>query len=273
MVKSSIFRTIVISAGAILAALWIAPVFILLNSSFKSLRDIYINMLALPKEIIFNNYLQAFNKLDFIQSFSNSLVITVLSTGLIVVFSSMTAWVLVRSHSGISNVIFMIFASALLIPFQCVMLPLIDLMSRVSLMNRFGIIIMYLGFGSGLSIVLFHGFYKNIPISMEEAAVIDGCNIFQTFFHIVFPLLKAIIVTVAVINAMWIWNDFLLPQLVINKPGWQTIPLKTYMFFGQYAKRWDLGTAALILGMIPIIAFYITCQKYIVKGVTEGAIK
>jgi len=185
----------------------------------------------------------------------------------------MTAWVLVRNKTNVSNLLFMLFASALLIPFQCVMLPLVDLMTHLNLMNRIGIVIMYLGFGSSMSIILFHGFIKNIPAELEEAGIIDGCNMVQNFFYIVLPLLKSIIVTVAIINSMWIWNDFLLPQLIINKPGWQTIPLKTYMFFGQYAKRWDYGTAALVIGMVPIIIFYMSTQKYIVRGITEGAIK
>ena len=132
---------------------------------------------------------------------------------------------------------------------------------------------MYLGFGSSLSIVMYHGFIKNVPLELEEAATIDGANAFQVFWRIVFPLLKSITVTIAILNLMWIWNDFLLPQLVINKPGWQTIPLKTFYFFGQYSKRWDLATAGLLLGMIPIIVFYLFAQKYIVKGVTDGAIK
>ena len=140
-------------------------------------------------------------------------------------------------------------------------------------MNRPGLVFMYVGFGCSMSIVLLHGFIKNVPVELEEAATIDGCNIFQTFFYIVVPLLKTILVTVAVINVMWIWNDFLLPSLVINKDGMQTLPLRTYLFFGHFTKKWDLATAALILCMIPIIIFYLCCQKHIVKGITDGAVK
>ena len=167
----------------------------------------------------------------------------------------------------------MIFAAAQLIPFQCVMLPLVDFMDKLHLMNRPGLVFMYVGFGCSMSIVLFHGFITNVPKELEEAATIDGCNMFQTFFMIVLPLLKTILVTVAILEVMWIWNDFLLPQLVINKPGWQTLPLKTYLFFGQFTKKWDLATAGLVLCMLPIVIFYLTCQKHIVKGVTEGAVK
>ena len=131
-------------------------------------------------------------------------------------------------------------------------------------------VIRNIGFGCSMSIVLFHGFIKNIPVELEEAATIDGCNMFQTFFLIVLPLLKGIMATVAVINVMWIWNDFLLPSLVINKNGMQTLPLRTYLFFGQFTKKWDLATAALVLCMIPIVIFYLSCQKHIVKGITAG---
>lgn len=256
-----------------LALVFISPVLILLNSSFKTLPEIYIDVLALPKQFSFGNYVQALQKLDFFTSFKNSLVITVVSVVLILITTSMAAWALVRYHTKLSSGLFMLFSAALLIPFQCVMLPLVDLMSNINMMNRPGLVFMYIGFGSSMSIVLFHGFIKNIPLELEEAAMIDGCNLFQTFFLIVMPLLKTITITVATINTMWIWNDFLLPQLVINKAGWQTLPLKTYLFFGQFTKKWDLATAGLVLCMIPILIFYLFGQKYIVQGVTDGAIK
>lgn len=266
-------KSIMIILGTVLALIFISPVLILLNSSFKSLQEIYLNILALPSKLNLDNYATAAEKLDFLKSLFNSLGITVISTVLIVITSAMAAWVLVRYKTRISNFFFMMFAAALLVPFQCVMLPLVDFMGDLGLMNRPGIVFMYVGFGCSMSIVLFHGFIKNVPLELEEAARLDGCNMFQTFFLVVLPLLKTIMVTVAIINVMWIWNDFLLPQLVINKPGWQTLPLKTYLFFGQFTKKWDLATAGLILCMIPIIIFYLTCQKHIVKGVTEGAVK
>ncbi|WP_394919312.1 carbohydrate ABC transporter permease [uncultured Robinsoniella sp.] len=272
-VKTKISRYVIIIAGILLAVIFLAPVIVLLNSSFKSLQEIYLDILALPAEFSMKNYSLAIEKLDFLRSFGNSLMITVISTILIVITSSMAAWVLVRYKTKASSVMFMVFAASLLIPFQCVMLPLVDFMNTLGFMNRQGIIFMYVGFGCSMSIVLFHGFIKNVPLELEEAAKLDGCNMIQIFFLIVLPLLKTIMVTVAIINVMWIWNDFLLPQLVINKPGWQTLPLKTYLFFGQFTKKWDLATAGLILCMIPIIIFYLTCQKYIVKGVTEGAVK
>lgn len=269
---SNVFLTVL---GLFLALVFFSPILVLLSNSFKSLKDIYLDVLAFPTPDTFvaSNYPDAFEKLEFVKSFANSLLITVCSTALILIFCSMAAWVLVRYKTRTSNVIFLLFASATLIPFQCVMLPLVRLMDKMHMMNRQGLILMYLGFGASLSIILFHGFIKNVPVELEEAAKIDGCNMVQIFFLIVLPMLKTIMVTVAILNVMWIWNDFLLPQLMINKPGWQTLPLKTFLFFGQFSKKWDLATAGLIMCMLPIIVFYIICQKHIVKGVTEGAVK
>ena len=268
--KGVIKRLSIMAVGFALALLFVSPVFILVNSSFKSLQDIYINVLALPKQLSFQNYTKAFKEMDYVKAFMNSFVITCISTALIILISSMAAWVLVRYKTRTSKILFLMFAAVQLIPFQCVMLPLVDIMSKLHLMNRPGLVFMYMGFGCAMSIILFHGFIKNIPIELEEAAIIDGCNMVQTFINIVLPLLKGIIATVAVINVMWIWNDFLLPSLVINKNGMQTLPLRTYLFFGQFTKKWDLATASLMLCMIPIVLFYLSCQKYIVKGITAG---
>ena len=268
--KRVIKRLSIMAVGFALALLFVSPVFILVNSSFKSLQDIYINVLALPKQLSFQNYTKAFKEMDYVKAFMNSFVITCISTALIILISSMAAWVLVRYKTRTSKILFLMFAAVQLIPFQCVMLPLVDIMSKLHLMNRPGLVFMYMGFGCAMSIILFHGFIKNIPIELEEAAIIDGCNMVQTFINIVLPLLKGIIATVAVINVMWIWNDFLLPSLVINKNGMQTLPLRTYLFFGQFTKKLDLATASLMLCMIPIVLFYLSCQKYIVKGITAG---
>ena len=185
----------------------------------------------------------------------------------------MAAWVLARSRSRTSQIIFMIFSISMLVPFQCVMLPLIAEMGSVNMLNRAGLVFMNIGFASGFSIMMFHGFINNVPLELEYAAAIDGCPRWKTFFVIVMPLLKSVYATVAVLQAMTLWNDYLLPSLTINKDGMQTLPLKTYLFFGQFAKRWDLGTAGLVMVMLPVIIFYIACQKYIIKGVTEGAVK
>lgn len=261
--------------GISVALIFLAPLYIVFTNSFKTSKGIFTNVLSLPIKGTFtvNNYIQAFKDLNFMHSLMNSLLITIISTALIVIFASMAAWMLVRSKSKFSTFLFFLFAAAMLIPFQSVMLPLINLLGKLKLLNPVGLVFAYLGFGSSLSIVLYHGFIKGIPVELEEAALIDGCNKFQVFWLIVFPLLKPITVTVSILNVMWVWNDFLLPQLLINKPEWHTIPLKMFYFFGQYSKRWDLALAGLVIGMVPIIVFYFFAQKHIVKGVTQGSIK
>lgn len=270
-IKKVIFSII----GLICAVIFLFPIYILALNSFKNQSGIFLNVLAFPNAKTFTptNYPEAFQQLSFLQSFFNSLYITVISTVLILLISSMAAWVLARYKTKASQVIFVAYAASMLIPFQCVMLPLVRVGNVLHLMNPAGIIFMYMGFGTSMSIVMLHGFVKNIPEELEEAATIDGCNPLQLFFIIVVPMMKTILITVTILNVMWIWNDYLLPSLVINKQGWQTLPLKTYLFFGQYSKRWDLASAGLIMCMIPIILFYLACQKHIVKGVTDGAIK
>lgn len=261
--------------SSIIAIIFLLPIYIAVTDSFKTQKGLYMDTIGLPTKAVFTleNYVQAFIDLDFFKSFLNSLTITVISTVLIIIFTSMAAWVLVRHKTKMSKFIFFLFALAMLVPFQAVMLPLVHIMGKLHLLNPGGLIFMYIGFGSSLSIILYHGFIKGIPVELEEAATIDGCNKFQVFWLIVFPLLKPITVTVSILNSMWIWNDFLLPQLVINKPQWQTIPLKMFYFFGQYAKKWNLALAGLVISIIPMIVFYFLAQKHIVKGITQGSIK
>lgn len=268
-------RLIMGAAGLFLGCLFLFPIYILVLNSFKNTKGIFTDVIGFPNAATFTlvNYPNAFEALEYIRSFVNSLTITVIATVLILLISAMAAWVLVRYKTKTSKIIFFLFAASMLIPFQCVMLPLVGFASRIGIMNPQGLIFMYMGFGSSMSIVMFHSFIKNIPEELEEAATIDGCGSFRLFFSIVIPLMRTILITVAVLNVMWIWNDYLLPSLIINKPGWQTLPLKTYLFFGQFAKRWDLASAGLIMCIIPIIIFYLCCQKYIVKGITDGAIK
>lgn len=273
MKKSS--RILILLIGIALALVFLFPVYILVMNSFKSLTDIYRDILAFPvgDMVTFANYLDAFTRLDYVRSFFNSLLITGSGTVCILLFSSMAAWVLARNKSRTSQIIFMVFSVSMLVPFQCVMLPLIAEMGSINMLNRAGLVFMNVGFASGFAILMFHGFINNVPVELEYAAAIDGCPRWKTFFVIVMPLMKSVYATVAVLNAMTLWNDYLLPSLTINKDGMQTLPLKTYLFFGQFAKRWDLGTAGLVIVMLPVIIFYIVCQKYIIKGVTEGAVK
>ena len=272
--------------GIITSILFISPFYILIVNAFKTKRELFGSTLTLPKNWMLDNFSVALNKLSFLwigKSFTiegffgsalfNSMFITITSTVLIIIFSSMAAWILVRTKSKMSNIVFYMFIAAMLVPFQAVMLPLVAFMGRLGLQNRLGIIFMYLGFGSSFSIFLYHGFIKGIPISLEEAARIDGCGPWKVFWKIIFPTLKPIHVTVSILNIIWIWNDFLLPQLMINKKGTQTIPLKMYLFFGGYSKQWHLAMAGLLLAVIPVIIFYFFAQKHIIEGVTAGSEK
>ena len=261
--------------GLILGCIFLFPIYILIMNSFKTTKGIFTDVLGFPAKGTFTleNYKNAFQELDYIRSFMNSLLITVVTAVLVLLISAMAAWVLVRYKTKASKIIFLIFAGSMLIPFQSVMLPLVGFASKIGLLSRGGLIFMYMGFQTSMAIIMFHGFIKNIPEELEEATTIDGCGSIRLFISIVLPLMRTIIVTVAVINVMGTWNDFLLPSLIINKQGLQTLPLKTYLFFGQFAKRWDLASAGLVMCMAPIIIFYLFSQKYIVKGITEGAIK
>ena len=257
-------------------ALYVFPIYILLSGSFKTQKGIFSDPIGLPNSDTFSgtNYIKAAEKMDFFHAFFNSVIITLVSTILIILLTSMCAWVISRRKNKLSNVIYIMLAVSMLIPFQCVMLPLVRVLSKINCLNPIGLVISYIGFGSALSTLLYFGFIKNIPIELEEAARIDGCSQFKIFWKIIFPILTPTTITVSILNIMWIWNDFLLPNLVINSnPAWRTLPLKTYYFFGQFSSRWDLATAALILCMIPIIIFYILAQKKIMKGMIDCAIK
>lgn len=261
--------------SSLLAILFLSPLYIILTNAFKTQKGLFLNVMGLPfgKYFTLGNFKEALVQMDFARAFLNSLFMTVSSAFVLALFASMAAWMLVRTKTKYSTIFFMVFAAAILIPFQSVMLPLIRIMGKIGFLNPYGLIFMYLGFGSSLSILLYHGFIKAIPKELEEAAVIDGCNTFQVFWHIIRPLLMPITMTVCIINVMWVWNDFLLPQLVINKPEWHTIPLRMYFFFGQFTRKWHLALAGLIVSMIPIVAFYIAAQKQIIKGITDGSIK
>ncbi|MGN8630792.1 carbohydrate ABC transporter permease [Blautia sp. HCP3S3_G3] len=271
--KKTISHILIIICCTILACIFIFPILLLFINSFKSLKEIYMSVLQLPKTLNLDNYISAFEELDYLGAIRNSLIVTCTVTTANIICCSMAAWVLVRYKTRISTFIFTMFSVAVLIPFQCVMLPLLTEMGILNMINMPGLMLVNLGFGSSMSIILFHGFIKNVPVELEEAAAIDGASQPRIFFTIVLPLIKGIAVTVAILNVMSLWNDYLLPSLTINKRGTQTLPLRTYLFFGAYTKKWNLGAAALIMAMIPIVIFYVACQKHIIKGVTEGAVK
>ena len=269
---------IVSHAILIMIALYtLAPLVFLLFNSFKSNNEIVESPIAVPKQWTLDYIKNAAEQIHFLEALGVTFTITVIAVVLLILVSSLAAWVMVRSKSKLATVLYLGFTAAMLIPFQSVMYPLLDIFEKLGLKNIPGLIIMYGGFGLSMSVFLYHGFIKSVPQSLEEAAIIDGANIFQMFFKVVFPLLKGTTVTVIVLNGMWIWNDYLLPFLVIgNSDGVKTLTLELYfakLTSGQYGNPWELIFPAVLVTIIPIVLLYIFLQKYIVAGVAEGAVK
>lgn len=260
----------------LLSAVFIYPILLVLINSFKS--KIYISdqpfaLLNSTNFVGITNYIDGISKTGFLKAFGYSLWITVGSVALIVFFTAMTAWYITRVKSKFCQVLYYLFVFSMIVPFQMVMFTMTKIANMIHLDNLLGILIIYLGFGAGLSTFMFCGFVKSIPIDVEEAATIDGCNPWQTFIATVFPMLKPIIITVGILNTMWIWNDYLLPYLVIGSE-YRTIPIAIQYLQGGYGSI-DMGAmmAILVLAIIPIIIFYLTCQKHIIKGIAVGAVK
>lgn len=260
----------------LISAAFIFPVFIVLMNSFKNNLYISSEPFTLPTAESFaslRNYTEGLAKTGFFSAFVTSLFVTVLSVGAIVIFTSMTAWYITRVKNRFTKFSYYAFVFSMVVPFQMVMFTTVKTANLLSLDNPWGLIIIYLGFGSGLSVFMFSGFVKSIPIEIEEAAMIDGCGPIRTFFLVVFPLMKPTTITVAILNAMWIWNDYLLPYLVIGS-DYKTIPIAIQYLRGGYGSI-DMGAmmAMLVLSILPIVVFYLLCQKHIIKGVVAGAVK
>lgn len=261
---------------AILAVSFLTPILIVFMNSFKGRFFISDTPFALPNEQTFvglTNYFSGLTKTGFIEAFGYSLFITVFSVATIVLFTSMTAWCITRAKSRLSSFLYYLVVFSMIVPFQMVMYSMSKMANVLHLDNPVGIIVIYLGFGAGLAVFIFSGFVKGIPVEIEEAARIDGCNPIQTFFLIVLPILQPVYITVAILNTMWIWNDYLLPYLVIGS-NYRTIPIAVQYLQGGYGSR-DMGAmmAMLVLAIIPIVVFYLICQEYIIKGVVAGAVK
>lgn len=254
----------------------VAPLWFLVTNSLKGQAEIIRDPLGVPRAASFQYIIKATQEIHFFRSLGITFSITFVSVGLIVIISSIGAWMLVRNHTKWSQVIFMAFVAAMLIPFQAIMYPLIQFFDTLGLKNVTGLVFMYGGFGLSMSVFLYHGFVKGVPKGIEEAGIIDGCNIFQLFFTIVLPLLSSITVTVIVLNSMWIWNDYLLPFLVIGNSTTKTLVLELYfarILAGQFGNPWELIFPAVLITIIPIVIIFLFLQKYIVQGITDGAIK
>jgi raffinose/stachyose/melibiose transport system permease protein len=213
-------------------------------------------------------------KMNFANSFMNSLIITVFSVALITIFSAMTAYVFVRIQSKLNKFLFFLMVASMIIPFQAIMIPLVQIYGSIGFLNsKWALIYMYIGFGASLAVFIYHGLIKSIPLELEEAAMIDGASRLQIFFQVVFPLLKPTTMTIVILNVLWIWNDFLLPSLVLIKPEERTLPLSTFYFFGTYSVDYGLLMAGLVVTIIPVIIVYLFTQRYIIQGVMNGSIK
>lgn len=261
----------------LIAVLVISPLLLLVFNSFKNNNEILNNPTALPTSFTLQYIVKAMNEINFWRSLGVTFIVTFFSVALLVLVSSFAAWGMTRAKSRLSDFMYLCFTAAMLIPFQSLMYPLVSIAEKAGAKNIPGLIFMYGGFGISMSIFLYHGFFKNVPISLEESAMLDGANIFEMFFKVVMPLMKSTTVTVIVINAMWIWNDYLLPFLVIgNSDKTTTLTLELYfakLKTGQYGNPWELIFPAVFVTIIPIIIIYILLQKWIINGVIEGAVK
>ncbi len=263
----------------ILFICFILPFILVVINVFKTKADITMNPLALigAHGFTFKNFPEAMKKMNFLTVFGNSFIITLSATILTIVFSSMMAFVIVRNGKWkLCTLMFSLMVASMVIPFQVLMVPLVSVYGGLLgvLNHRITLILLHVGFSVSMAVFMFHGAIKtNIPLELEEAATIDGCSRWQTYWKIVFPLLKPTVATVAIINAMAYWNDYLLPSLVLTKKELYTIPIATQAFYGTYSTDIGLVMAALLLAMLPILILYVFLQRYIVEGVTSGAVK
>jgi raffinose/stachyose/melibiose transport system permease protein len=271
--RQSIFRSIVFIVGAFLALAYVAPFFLVIINSVKPTLEIAQNPLSWPTAISWDNFNQAMQKMNYFRSLTNSVIITVLSVTALILVSSMLAYYLSRTKNKFTTVTFLILVSSMIVPFQALMIPFMAIFATaVSINNIAMLIFFYVGFGTAMSTFLYHGFISNIPLELDEAASLDGASDFTTFRRIIFPMLRPVTATVAIINALWIWNDFLLPRLVLT-PETQTLPLSTYLFYGQYTTDYGQVMAGLLLSVLPIITFYLILQKQFISGISSGAVK
>ena len=275
--KSTISQKMGTTFLSFLCIFWIMPVFVVLWNSFKNKNSINLMPFELPNAETFvgaENYLAAIDKYGLLQSVGWTVFITVGSVAAILLFCSMCGWFITRVKTWWTKLIYVLCLFSMVVPFQMVMYTLSLVANMLHLTNPWGIIIVYLGFGAGLAIFMFTGFVRSIPIEIEEAAMIDGCTPLQTFFKIVVPIMKPTYISVGILETMWIWNDFLLPYMVLDLNKYKTISIVIQYMKGSYGSV-DMGAimAALILALIPVVIFYLSCQKYIIKGVAAGAVK
>lgn len=256
------------------SAFTLFPIYMGLLNSFKSDGEMLNNVLAFPSRLNFSNYLDAYRKIEYMNSFINTVAVTVIGVVGIILFASMAGYKMSRTPGKLSTFLFGLFVLSSLIPFHSIMISLVKITKELYVQGTtYGLGLIYIGLGVALAIFLYHGFVKSIPRDLDEAALIDGCGEFRLFFSIILPLLLPITATVAILNALWMWNDFLLPLLMLTDSKYYTLLISTNMLFGEYNNDWSAILSALILTMLPVLIVYMFMQKYILSGISEGAIK
>ena len=271
-------KTILTVVFSIISLIWIYPVFIILINSLKDNRSITTSdVFRLPTGesfAKFSNYIESVTQMGFLKSFWYSVVISVTSVLLIMICCSMAAWFIVRVNDTFSKIFYYLCIFSMVVPFQMVMFTLATTADRLKLNTPYNICVIYLGFGAGLAVFMFTGFVKSIPLEIEEAAMIDGCSPLQTYYHVLIPILKPTIISTAILETMWVWNDYLLPTLVLDIKKYRTIPMAIQYFRGSYGSV-NMGAmmASIMIDVLPIIILYLFCQKYIIEGVVAGAVK
>jgi raffinose/stachyose/melibiose transport system permease protein len=271
--RRSISKKVIFGLGLFLSVSYVAPFLLVLLNSVKPKFDILANPLGWPVNFTWDNFQEALRKMNFFRSLVNSIIITTFSVSVLIIFSSMLAYYLARTKNKFTKTTFLILVASMIVPFQALMIPFMSIFAQfVSINNRIALIFFYQGFGVALSTFLYHGFISKIPAEIDEAAAMDGANDFTIFWRIVFPMLRPVTATVAIVNSLWIWNDFLLPRLVLT-PETQTLPLSTYLFYGQYSTQYGQAMAGLLLAVLPIIIFYLVLQRQFISGISTGAVK
>ncbi len=258
----------------VFALVQIYPVYLVIISSIKSKAEFAVNPLGIPKNITFEHFKTAIDSMHFLRSFFNSALITAVSVVCVILLSSAAAYAISRKNNRFYNLLFIFFLSGLIIPFQMTMIPLYKIMISFHFINTYhGLIILYVGANIPFSLFIFSGFIRSVPRELEEAAFIDGCGIYKTFYKIVFPLLRPAVATISILSAFNVWNDFIMPLLFLQKTEMKTLVVQLNSFFGQYFNNWSPVFAAILLIVLPVILIYIFAQRYIIKGITAGGLK
>lgn len=274
MERTNYARILFYIATFLFAIVVLAPFYFVLTNSVKSYSEIILDAAAMPQEIRLSNYLIGMERVNFWQIFYNSLLVTVLGIGGMAIFGSMAAWKLARVKSRVSTLMYATYILAMIIPFQSIMIPLVVVSSSFKMLNPVGLGVIYWGFGMPLTIFLYRGYFNYVPKELDESGMLDGCNDFALFWRILFPQLGTMTTTIVILQSLWVWNDFLLPLLILQHDrDYYTIPLGINSFFGVYKAQWDMALPILVLGMVPLVAGFLVAQKHIVRSIAASGLK